>query len=216
MNNQNTIKKVIYMRLIYFFILFMLPIAVEAEEGLWLIKNPSTFERSEVAVASLNEKIYVIGGFMGFWVTDLVEEYDPSTDTWRKRAPLPQPLHHAAAAAVGGKIYVIGGFKRLWPWKPVNTVYEYNPTKDIWSEKSSMPTPRGALSAGVIDERIYVIGGVGEGGDLAALEVYDPLRNVWEVKKPMLTARDHLAIGVARWKALRHRWETRELCQESR
>src|SRR3989304_10136231 len=125
------------MVLIYL-ILLLLPHSVEAAEGVWTAKKPSPNERSEVAVVSLNEKIYVIGGFKRLGVTDLVEEYTPSTDTWATKAPIPQSLHHAAAAAVRGRIYVIGGFRRLWPWKPVNSVYEYDPASNRWSRKAYM------------------------------------------------------------------------------
>ena len=38
-----------------------------------------------------------------------VDEYDPATDTWRERSPMPTPRNHAAIGVVNGKIYVIGG-----------------------------------------------------------------------------------------------------------
>ena len=81
-----------------------------AEDGPWEVKKPAPVERSEVAAAALDDRVYVIGGFLKDGIADLVEEYDPADDRWREKAPLPRPLHHTAAAAVNNMVYVIGGF----------------------------------------------------------------------------------------------------------
>ena len=91
--------------------------------------------------AEVGGKIYVMGGYEKNG--NLVEEYDPATDSWRGRAPLPKPLHHIGAAALNGKIYVIGGY--ISGVGPVDTVYEYDPAKDQWtSEESDADPARGA------------------------------------------------------------------------
>lgn len=64
--------------------------------------------RVALAVTVLNGKLYAVGGMAGE-VLRVNEEYDPVTDTWRERAPMPTARHGLGAAAVGGKIYVIGG-----------------------------------------------------------------------------------------------------------
>src|SRR3989449_10626283 len=38
-----------------------------------------------------------------------VEEYDPATNKWRARAPMPTPCNHMGGEAVNGRVYVIGG-----------------------------------------------------------------------------------------------------------
>lgn len=197
----NSIKKR-SLRVIMYSALVLLPISLEAGEGVWVSGKPAPSKRSEVAVVSVEGKIYVIGGFWKVGVADLVEEYDPLKDSWKDKTPLPEPLHHVGAAAAGGKIYVIGGFKKMffWPWVPVDTVYEYDPVKDSWSKKASMPTPRGALNLGVVDGKIYAIGGRVKDGDVKANEVYDPESNTWEEKSPLPTARDHHAVAVVEGK----------------
>jgi hypothetical protein len=77
-------------------------------QGRWLTKAAIPTARSEVAVAEVNGKIYVLGGFapQGQSVN---EEYDPATDRWRSRAALPRPLNHAGTAGLNGKLYLIGG-----------------------------------------------------------------------------------------------------------
>jgi Kelch motif protein len=80
-------------------------------EGTWSTKAPLLTQRTEVAVAELDGKIYVLGGTaLGKTASQLNQEYDPATDRWRDRAPIPQGTSHAGVAGYNGKIYVIGGF----------------------------------------------------------------------------------------------------------
>ena len=172
-------------------------------EGTWSTHSPALTERTEVAATALAGKIYVMGGFsklsfsnvMRLTVSKAVEEYDPRTDKWATKAPLPAGLHHAGTGAVGERLYVIGGFtaSMFSIWQPVASVYMYDPAKDTWSERSPMPTPRGALTVAVHDEKLYAIGGKGEDGNSAAVEVYDPKQNRWEARSALPTPRDHLA-----------------------
>lgn len=149
--------------------LLSVPLVLFAQ-GAWVKRTPDPVERTEVAVASLEGKIYVIGGFRRFLfpvVTGLVEVYDPAEDTWKEATSLPEALHHAGVAGVKGKLYVVGGFRGLVSWDAVNKVYEYDPAKNAWSEKAPMPTARGALALAVRDNKIYAIGGRSGGRDEA-------------------------------------------------
>jgi N-acetylneuraminic acid mutarotase len=75
-----------------------------------------TQARDLLAAATVNGRIYVIGGNAygyvdgGTSVLGLVEAYDPATRTWTRVASLSTP-RFGLAAAVGsdGKIYVVGG-----------------------------------------------------------------------------------------------------------
>src|SRR5262245_22070154 len=69
--------------------------------GRWMIGAPMPSERSEVAVAAVEGRIYVVGGFDG--QTEL-EVYDPTVDRWTRGAPFPRPLHHAAAVGLDGTL----------------------------------------------------------------------------------------------------------------
>jgi N-acetylneuraminic acid mutarotase len=165
--------------------------------GRWRQAAPARYKRTEVGVATVRGKIYVIGGFRRLGVTRIMEEYDPATDQWRTRAPLPVPLHHIGVGVVQERIYVIGGFRRRFLnfWHPVNTVYAYDPETDRWSERTPMPTARGALAVGVVGDYLYAIGGYDGERNTPANEVYDPIRDRWDVKRPMPTPRDHLAVA---------------------
>ncbi|MFQ5449365.1 MAG: Kelch repeat-containing protein [Nitrospinaceae bacterium] len=164
----------------------------------WKKMPPAPTARTEVAVAVLEGKIYVLGGFARGGITDRVEAFDTATGRWEERSPLPRPLHHTTASAVNGKLYVIGGFYS-GRWTPTHTTYEYDPVKNRWTEKAPMPTPRGALAAGVIDGKIYAVGGAHRKFfrmvNTDANEVYDPRTGRWRKLAPLPTPRDHLTIS---------------------
>lgn len=166
--------------------------------GSWKVLAPTPTARTEVGVAVLNNKIYVIGGFTPDGIADRVEVYDPATQEWLEAAPLPRALHHVAVAAVNGKIYVVGGFA-TGMWTPVSTTYAYDPATDSWSEKARMPTERGALAAGVIDGKIHAVGGAFKKffrlKNTGAHEVYDPATDTWTKAPDLPTPRDHLTVS---------------------
>jgi hypothetical protein len=69
--------------------------------GRWTMGAPMPSARTEVAVAELGGKIYVIGGFGG---ERELEIYDPSADRWSRGAAIPRALHHAAAVGWQSKL----------------------------------------------------------------------------------------------------------------
>lgn len=182
---------------------FPQPVQAESDKGVWHTATPAPTKRTEVAAAALNDKIYVVGGFeepglsnlLDLAITPAVEEYDPSTDQWTSRAPMPVGLHHVGIGVAGDKLYVIGGYKQsvFSVWKPVATVYAYDPATDTWAERAPMPTPRGALSVTAYDGKLYAVGGYDRKFNTAAVEVYDPEHNIWIEQAPLPTPRDHLA-----------------------
>lgn len=175
----------------------------EPDRGVWRTAAPAPTKRTEVAAATLRDKIYVVGGFeqpglsnlMNLAITASVEEYDPSTDRWSSKAPMPVGLHHVGIGVTGGRLYVIGGYRQsgLTVWEPVATVYAYDPATDTWTQRASMPSPRGALSVTEHAGKLYAIGGFDRKTNSAAVEVYDPERNTWASRAPLPTPRDHLA-----------------------
>ena len=160
-------------------------------------------KRTEVAAAALDGKIYVVGGFekpglgniLNFAITPSVEMYDPVTDRWTPKAPMPVGLHHVGIGVADGRLYVIGGYSRsgLSVWNPVATVYAYDPAMDTWTERTPMPTARGALSVTEHEGKLYAIGGYDRKANNTQVEVYDPVRNVWATGTSLPTPRDHLA-----------------------
>lgn len=174
-------------------------IAFSTDKGVWVAKAPAPTKRTEVTAASLDGKIYVIGGFaQGLALTSsLVEEYSPANDSWRARAPMPEGRHHAGIGVVNDRLYVIGGFHHslLNMWNPTATVYEYDPHSDQWATRKPMPTARGALAVAVLGGKLHAIGGYGKDGNSGAHEVYDPDTDTWAMAAPLPVPRDHHTVA---------------------
>jgi len=159
----------------------------------WAIKEPMPTPRSDLAAGVVNNKIYCIGGArwrLGTGESEYlttVEEYDPITDLWVKKAGMRVKRAGLAAGVVNNKIYCIGGRNEQGE---LATVEEYDPVNDRWSPKKGMPTPRAYLAAGVVNSKIYCIGG-------GMVEEYDPVNDRWSTKASFPDPhRFHPVIGV--------------------
>ncbi len=162
--------------------------------GTWATLAPMPTARQEVAVAAVEGRVWVIGGFgPGAEPSAQVEVYDPAGNYWEGRAPLPVPTHHPAAAAVGDRLFVIGGYTggRV-RWTASQAVWEYDRGRNAWAPRTAMPSARGALAVAVLGDRIHAVGGSADGLSQAH-EVYDPAADRWRAANPLPTARDHLA-----------------------
>lgn len=199
------IHKMTFATLIIFFSLENTTLVfAESKSGTWTQGAPAPTKRTEIAAATLDGKIYAVGGFnkpslsnvLDFAVSRDVEVYDPATDTWSTTTPLPEGRHHAGIAALDGFLYIIGGFSKsgFSVWHAVNTVYQFNPATQTWRELTPMPTARGALGVTVYQGQIYAIGGYDGEQNSGATEIYDPQTKTWSTAAPLLAPRDHLAV----------------------
>ena len=134
-------------------------------EDSWTELTPMQEKRGDYGVATVDGKIYAIGGFNGVPLS-IMEEYDPATDTWTRKSDMPTPRYQVRTEAVDGKIYAIGG----WDVFPdpnatiCSTVEEYDPKTDTWEKGPSMNIPRSTLAAvATPDGKIYAIGGTDVG-----------------------------------------------------
>jgi len=120
--------------------------ALAQSAGRWTVGTLMPSARTEVAVAEVGGRIYVVGGFRG---ERELEVYDPAADRWSRGASIPRPLHHAAAVGLKDRLYVVGGF--VEGWTPTDDVLEYDLSSDRWRRLAALPTVRGALGAAVLD-----------------------------------------------------------------
>jgi N-acetylneuraminic acid mutarotase len=134
------------------------------------------------AIATVNGKLYVLSGKNGG--TTPTYEYDPATDKWTAKAPIPQSCVWATAVAVDGKIYVMGGGQ---PYKGTAYNYIYDPATDTWTKGADLITPRMYHNAVVANGKIYIF--AGQNGDNTSewnFEEYDPATNTWASKARLL------------------------------
>lgn len=175
----------------------------------WLTKTLMPNFTSGPTVA-FQSKIYVIGAFAGIVPFQTVASsptmvYDPETDTWETKAPMPSVRVELQANVVDGKIYLIGGGSpaiRDFP-NPANLNEVYDPTNDSWTEMAPIPTPVKDYASAVVDNKIYVIGGARgtyptPNSTLNLVQIYDTKTNQWSQGKPMpVNVRNAAAIATA-------------------
>lgn len=164
--------------------------------NIWLEGKPLPTARTEVTAVSLNNLVYIIGGFTNDGrITNLVETYDTTSNRWEMNtSALPIPLHHSTASIHNGKIFVAGGY--TGDWIPSDRLFIYDPKINNWTSGPSMPTARGSPVATFVDNVLYVIGGDNNDQSLSTVESYDPVNRKWSTLSPMPTARHHAASGV--------------------
>jgi len=164
--------------------------------GTWMVGSPMPNPRTEVTAESLNDTLYIIGGFTEDGkITNLVDRYNISSNSWDKNMkPLPIPLHHASSTTNGDKIYVIGGY--TGDWIPSNKLFIYDPNTNNWTTGPFMPTGRGSPVSDFVDGKLYVIGGDSYDTSLSNVETYDPASGNWTVHTSMPTPRHHAASAV--------------------
>jgi len=176
-------KKTVTFALILVLTVSLLLVSIQftsATEESWTKKSPMQVARSYTGVAVVNGKIYVIGGDALYQIgwgefhdaLNITEEYNPETDTWVFKEPIPTPRYRFAVAVYQNKIYCIGG-KTNDGVTGVNEVYD--PATDTWETKTAMPTPRMGLQANIVDKKIYLISS-------NVNEVYDPTTDTWTTK----------------------------------
>ena len=166
--------------------------AYNSSTDTWVSKTPLPTHRQSFAVAASQDKIYIFGGCSSFNeitgypinCSGANEEYNPATDSWKTKAPMPTARAELQANVVNGEIYLIGG---TLPDGSVSNVTEvYDPSNDSWSVAVPIPTAVGLYASAVVGNKIYVEGGGQSGpviGDLN--QIFDPELNMWALGAPL-------------------------------
>ena len=120
----------------------------------------------------INGKLYVAGGrnAAGTAVATL-HVYNPATNTWSTKAPMPSARFRAAGQVINGRLYVVGGNDAAGV--VLATTLAYDPATNQWSTKAAMPTARTRLGAAVVNNQLYAVGGWAT-NDFAKVEKYTP------------------------------------------
>ncbi|MFQ5911376.1 MAG: Ig-like domain-containing protein [Thermoplasmata archaeon] len=154
--------------------------------------------RFDASATVLDEKIYLMGGMGGdygnHFKVDANEVYEPATDTWSIKTPLPTPRWGLVGAALGGKVYAIAGANDTGI---LDVVEVYDPLTDSW--ETGAPLPAGGVWAGVavLSGKIYVLGGSLDGSSVSSDEVvvFDPGSDSWSYAAPLLSPRQSMSVG---------------------
>jgi N-acetylneuraminic acid mutarotase len=171
----------------------------------WETKYPMHTPRYYFAVAVYQNKIYTFGG-----VTDppnhqentyvgVNEVYDPATDTWETKTPMPTNRSALCANVVEDKIYLTGGI--VYGPPPAFSSYTevtevYDPENDSWTTKASIPTPVCSYTSAVVNNKIHIIGGsTGHQTYTSFNQIYDPETDTWTEMQSIPTGVRFAAAG---------------------
>jgi N-acetylneuraminic acid mutarotase len=144
--------------------------AYDPASDTWSIVAPLAVPRDNPGSTTLDGKIYVFGGRTrladGTEVAPTlasVEAYDPATDTWTARAPMPTGRRTMFVGTLNGRAQLMGG-ERTPDGGTFPQNEEYDPTTNTWRQLTAMLTPRHGTAGGTIGNTIYVAGGGPSGG----------------------------------------------------
>lgn len=169
----------------------------------WVTKTPMSLPRDGLGVGVINGILYAVGGksysAMGSGVTGRLEAYDPATDTWTTKAPMPNPRRGLGVGVVNGILYAVGG-EVSGGSAPVATLQAYDPATDTWTTKAPLPSKRVHLTAVGHAGKLYVVGGDGPAlfsPNLTLVQAYDPATDTWATLAPITNARRGVAVTTA-------------------
>jgi N-acetylneuraminic acid mutarotase len=168
----------------------------DPQTGTWRERTRAPEGLTHQALAVLNGKIYVAGGFGGSRHTLTSAgfySYDPATDRWQTLAPLSGKRGAVGVATVGGMIHVIAGRETGDVTFPTHDVY--NPATNAWKSAAPLPQSRDHSALFAVAGKIHVIGGrLGATPDnVGTHDVYDPATDKWTPAAPLPTPRSSVA-----------------------
>jgi N-acetylneuraminic acid mutarotase len=171
---------------------------VNAAEDSWTTLAPLPVTPHSIRTTVFNETIYIMG------ITEngpnFNYQYDPRTNTWLAKTPMPAYRVGFALTAFQNKIYMISGFAGLGIG---SYTLVYDPATDTWEQiDDGMPKQIANMEANVVDGKLYVIGGgspINPWRPIPATNynlVYDPETDSWSYLERMPTAVKNYASAV--------------------
>ena len=125
--------------------------------------------RGDIGSTQMNNFVYVTGGWYNqCTASDIVEKYDPATNTWTTEAVMIYRRGDMVTAHLGGNVFSIAGEQKLSATNcnisvPVNSVGKYDTSSNKWTieENLSLSVFRfgGASYESATQQTIYLFGG---------------------------------------------------------
>ncbi|XP_035030727.1 kelch-like protein 6 isoform X1 [Hippoglossus stenolepis] len=149
----------------------------------WTQVTPLAVGVSSFASASFDRWIYVIGGGPnGKLATDKVQCWEPGTDCWELRAPIPNETKCTNAVTFKNSIYVVGG--------AMHAMYCYSPLSDSWTLVTRLGE-RASCAIAACNNKLFITGGRDNKNQVISTVM------CWDVAREVLTEECVLPMGVS-------------------
>ncbi|XP_062998405.1 kelch repeat and BTB domain-containing protein 13 [Elgaria multicarinata webbii] len=151
---------------------------LEEESNTWRTLSclPLTASTFLAGMATLDNKIYIVGGVYGYnkQVVDQSFCYDPATNSWSE-FPGPQQLRYdVTLTAQDDNLYAIGGeFEKT----PLKSVEKFNVSTKTWSFVSDLPQAAAAVPCAQAMGRIFVC--LWKPLDTTIIYEFEPQKDEW-------------------------------------
>lgn len=143
-----------------------------SSENAWVSKMGPPQYSIGLKAASVDGKIYFLGNSVNF-------EFNPTTNNWTSKTPMPTPRAGFGLVVYQNKIFTVGGSLQ-WTeedgYVDSAAIEVYDPTNDTWKTKIPMPMNRSFVGAAVVDGKIHLIGS-------QTHDVYDIALQTWSEKE---------------------------------
>lgn len=189
------------------------------EKGRWSRRAVLPVAIAEVGVCEVGGLVHLVGGTPERGMVAPAPAstvhlvYDPVSDTWDQRAPLPQAMSHVGVTELDGTLYALGGLSENVHLGPHRQAFAYDAGGDVWSELAPLSVARGSIGAVAVDGRVHALGGHDSakvvqqkvpGGPMMRIgvgtvrthEIFDPTTGAWRDGAPLPgPSRDHMGIA---------------------
>lgn len=166
----------------------------------WSLGPSANIARSELGGASVEGKLYVIGGRpVVSGIGDALEIFNPATNQWVNGPAMLTPRAGFGISVLNGKIHVIGGRNGDVPHSgnPLAVHEVFDPATNNWIIKAPLLIPMMDNYATVaFNNKIYVFGGFDGANVSNIVQIYDSFSNSWSFGSSMPTARSNAIAGI--------------------
>jgi len=148
-----------------------------ATEDRWVAYAPIPLSRSNMAATTYESNIYVISGVSDNGVSNRVEAYSQTTNSWTTLQDKPTAVTETTAVLVGEKIFVPGG--KTKDGVVTKKLEVFDPRRNLWEEKANLPTGLSDFALATFGGSLYLFGGW-DGSQATDITLkYNPEQDKW-------------------------------------
>ncbi|KAI3519713.1 hypothetical protein L1887_08928 [Cichorium endivia] len=159
----------------------------------WVPRPPLYWKNIQVAGASINDKLFAVGGCKGCQISSDVEYLDLNIGKWLPIHSMNEKRSGPAAVQLNNALYITGGFDGK---SYSSSVERLDPREEKWSKLADMNKRKGCHSMVVLNEKLYTLGGFDGENYVKTVECFDARMGCWVESEPMNVCRANFSAFV--------------------